>query len=75
MATVTVGTWSALATALAGASDGDIIQLTNSINCNNDIPDGAAAISMPDETYEVTLTGAHAPTFVTNTYYKKDNWS
>ena len=74
MATLTATTYAELAGYIASSSDGDFIQLANDINIDKEYPLGVDAIDLTSETAKsITISGAHAPEFVGNTYYSESD--
>jgi hypothetical protein len=72
VAIINVSSWDEIANALTNVSEDSTIQLTTDIDMNLTHASGVSAILMPMGGYDITFTGAHAPNFVINKYYRDD---
>ncbi len=71
MATVEVSTWAQLRSAVANATNGDVIKLIADINCNNEIPEGVP--STTDVTaVSLTIDGSYQEGHVTKNHVIKN---
>lgn len=74
MATIEVSTWAELVSAISSAANGDTIQLTADIDCNNEIPEGVSSTIQPMKggRRNITITGEYTDGGVTKRHEIKN---